>query len=325
MSKPDPQAQLAELLVRIDALGAENDSQAFILERAAILTLLSEELQSDDYQRFVPAIITYNKQLPRDVPGLLLEAEYQQRGQNWRAAISPLIDAAEFPETNEQLAAIDAWQVRLLEEIHAASAATSEWQGLIEYYEQLLLRAPQSDRLRLHLAAAYAQAQDVPAALGVLEETGTKGVALAEIDALRISLAPPIPPSPPTPPTPLADVPIDQLGAPIRFRRDGNSLFANASVATTPLQLLVDTGATTTALATDMLQRLGANRLNRTTEVMTAAGRITAELYELPELIIEQHHFRNQTVLALDNLPTRWDGLLGMDLIRSLNITPENL
>ena len=53
--------------------------------------------------------------------------------------------------------------------------------------------------------------------------------------------------------------------------------------------------------------------------MQTASGRITAQLYRVPELIVENFQFRDLTVLALDNPPARWDGLLGMDLLREMN------
>ena len=169
-----------------------------------------------------------------------------------------------------------------------------------------MLRDPNNDRIRLYLVNAQAESGNIDAALATLEITGTEsGVEQSEINELREELR-------------------NTLAEPIKFRSDGNSLIADATLNSTPISLLVDTGASKTALATSVLRQLGAVPLNESAEVMTAAGRITARLYQVPELVVEQTLFRNTTVLALDNPPANWDGLLGMDLLRDMNVDLSN-
>jgi len=271
----------------IDALGQQTDDRLISSQR--------DEL-------FLTAMVHYNTTIVRDGTALLLEADYYQRNDRHADAMQLLMRAAEFPESNEQLAAIRQQQALIAEAIFARHATTSDWLNLIGYFDDLLLQDPNNDRFRLYLATAQANAGEIARAVDTIDSTGTQaGVSQREIDDLRDSL--------------------QQANAgPVRFRAEGNALIAKATLNAQPVELLVDTGATKTALATHTLRRLGAFPLNETAQVMTAAGRITAQLYEIPELVVEQTLFRNQIVLALDNPPARWDGLLGMDLLGSMNV-----
>lgn len=305
-SAPDARERLQALGERIDYLAAQTDDRVIARERALVLGLLGQELAGSDAPVFLSAMRYYNETIVRDGTALLMESAYYQRHKRYREALEPLLTAAEFPESNEQLSEIRARQAELIEAVFAEHAALEDWQGLINYLDSMLLQDPNNDRIRLHLASAQARSGDVDSAIATLEITGTQaGVSQSQINELRDSL-------------------LRSEVAPIRFRAVGNALIANASLNASPIELLVDTGATKTALATGTLRRLGAYPLNKTAQVMTAAGRITAQLYEVPELVVEDTLFRNRTVLALDNPPARWDGLLGMDLLRDMNVDLSN-
>ncbi len=290
------------LIGRIDLLAAQTDDRIISNQRIHLLRDLQLELNSSEAARFEDTINYYNLAIPRDGTGLLIESTYYQRAGLLREAIEPLLAAAEFPESNEQLLDIQRLQADIFGKLFEEHAAIEDWLGLTDYYESLLLRAPNNDRARLFLAMAQARSGDSDRALNTLAVTGTEaGVSQQEINDLRASLL-------------LASA------EPIRFRTEGSALVANATLNSSPIELLVDTGATKTALATNVLQRLGGRPLNRTAQVLTAAGQITAQLYEVPELIVEQTLFLDSVVLGLDNPPANWDGLLGMDLLREMNV-----
>lgn len=304
--EPDVYERVALLNTKIDHLAAQNDDQVIAYERAMLLKELARALASPDNALFADSMRYYNTVIPRDGVALLLESAYYQRNNRYRDALEPLFTAAQFPESNEQLSEIHARQAELIEVVYQEHAALEDWNGLLSYFESVLLLDPNNDRIRLHMVNALARSGDVERAIATLEITGTEtGVSQAEINELRDSL-------------------LQAAAEPIRFRSEGNSLIARATLNASPIELLVDTGATKTALATSTLRRLGARPLNQTAEVMTAAGRITAQLYEVPELAVEDLLFRNHVVIALDNPPARWDGLLGMDLLRTMDVDLSN-
>jgi len=297
---PDQRADA--LIARVDLLATQTDDRTIYEQRINLLRDLQIELNSPDAASFLDTIRYYNLAIPRDASGLLLESAYYQRSGLLREAIEPLLAAAEFPESNEQLLDIQRLQEASFGALFEQHAAVEDWLGLTDYYENLLLKVPNNDRVRLFLAMAQARNGATATALETLAVTGTEaGVSQQEINELRTSL-------------------LVANAEPIRFRTEGSALVATATLNSAPIELLVDTGATKTALATSVLQRLGANPLNRSAQVLTAAGQITAQLYRVPELIVEQTVFHNSVVLALDNPPANWDGLLGMDLLRTMNV-----
>ena len=168
------------------------------------------------------------------------------------------------------------------------------------YAQKLSDRNPHSDRLRLLIARAQIELGETDAAQATLDNTGVQDVDASEIQQLSQRLAP------------------DAEPAPV-FEREGEALVASAEIGGVGLSLLVDTGASVTALPADLLRQLNAQPLNRTTNVQTAAGTIQAEFYEVPELIVQNQRFQNHRVLSLDNADLRWDGLLGMDIIPTLD------
>ena len=303
---PDPATlasnEVAALIERIQGLTELRDNVLINNEREAILSRLEAPLDDPDIgPLYARAVAYYNEVMAPDGRALLLQAEYLVRADQPREAIDTLLLAATVPESMAQLDTIHLLRDDLLQALYDSGAETGEWLTLSGYLAGLLASDTHNDRLRLLLAQAQAGAGDPEAALATLAETGTQGVTEFEIEDLRERLT-------------SADQP------PVEFRREGNSLIATASVAAEPVQLLVDTGATTTALSISTLRQLGARPLNRRTLVQTAGGRISADLYRLPEIIIGNRRFRDHTVLGLDNPPAQWDGLLGMDLLQALNV-----
>jgi len=296
----DVYQRIAGINARIEYLGAQSDDRIIERERGRLLNDLAIELSGSNGALFADSIHYYNALLPRDGTGLLLESHHHSSNKHWQAAMDSLLTAAEFPESNEQLEQIQAEQAQVVEQIYAEFADRDDWLGLSDYFSKLLLRDPNNDRIRLRLARVNAQAGNLEKALETLDGTGTQGVSRQEIDELRDEL-------------------LSTRDAPIRFRDEGGALVARAILNSSSIELLVDTGATKTALATSTLRRLGAYPLNQSAQVQTASGRITAQLYRVSELIVENTRFNDLTVLALDNPPARWDGLLGMDLLRQMN------
>ncbi|MEM7218124.1 MAG: retropepsin-like aspartic protease [Pseudomonadota bacterium] len=298
---PTPQERAAALAADVRALSELTDSVAIAERREVILRELAFAFAGEDREAFAPVIELYNALLPRDGSALLLAADLHSQRGDWLAALEPLFEAAEFPESNEQLSTIAAMQARLLASLREEHADIGAWLDLAVLAETLSLRAPHDDRLRLLQAEAQIQLGDIEAARDTLAGTGTFGVSDDQIAALYERLAP----------TP---------AEPIRFRSEGGSLVASAAANRAGLELLVDTGATRTALSTQALLNAGATALDRTVRVQTAGGPITARLYRINELVVEEQRFDNYVVLGLDSAPSRWDGLLGMDLLRQLDV-----
>lgn len=299
-TKPEPETAAARLIKRISLLIDEPDPIRFATERVDILAQLEAGLATDTAILYGPALRYFNELLPRDSAGLLLEARSLAQSEQWFAVIERLHDAAQFPESNEQLSTILALRTRALSEIQAQFESAGDWHGLEMYAQQLSDRDPHSDRLRLLIARAQIELDELEAARATLDNTGTLDVTPGELDALSEQL-------------------LARAEPPATFERSGEALAAQAAIDGVSFRLLVDTGASVTALSTQLLQRVNAQPLNRTTRVLTAAGAIQAELYRVPELVVQGQTFLNHRVLALEDAPSSWDGLLGMDIIPILD------
>ena len=174
--------------------------------------------------------------------------------------------------------------------------AAGDVQGLVALQERLLEAEPASEAQRLALAAAQIEA----GALDAAEETLTLAAgydpeALAKLkerlDAERSELV------------------ID---------RSGRELFATVSALEQRFRLLVDTGATQSALVADALLRVAAERTGERRSVLTAAGPMIAEVYRIPELQVAGRRFIDLEVLELPSAPVDADGLLGLDVLAQL-------
>ena len=290
----------ARLIERISILIDEPDPQRYAAERVDILAGLEQGLASEDAALFGPAVRYFNELISRDSVGLLLEARSLAQSEQWFAVIEQLHAAAEFPESNEQLDEIRELRATALANIEGQFETAGDWHGLEMYAQKLSDRNPHSDRLRLLIARAQIELGEKEAAQATLDNTGVQDVDATEIEQLSQRLVPDVAPAP-------------------VFEREGEALVANAEINGVGLSLLVDTGASVTALSADLLSQLNAQPLNQTTNVQTAAGTIQAEFYEVPELIVQNRSFENHRVLALDNAELQWDGLLGMDIIPILD------
>jgi len=178
-------SRVAGINARIEYLGAQSDDRVINRERIRLLNDLAVELNGANGALFADSIRYYNRLLPRDGAGLLLESHHHRRNKRWQAAMESLLTAAEFPESNEQLEQIHAEQAQVAEQIYSEFADRDDWLGLADYYLELLLRDPNNDRIRLRLASVQAQAGDLETAIETLDGTGTQGVSRQEIDELQ--------------------------------------------------------------------------------------------------------------------------------------------
>ncbi|MGI9324671.1 MAG: aspartyl protease family protein [Pseudomonadales bacterium] len=168
-------------------------------------------------------------------------------------------------------------------------------QALIALYESLVQQEPVNDQHRAALAQAYLAAGEVAAASQTIDAIAGYGVPAATIEELRSAVA------------------LARSG--IELRQEATGMFASVRVAGQGLDLLLDTGATQTALTPAALESVQAVRLERSVNVRTAGGPIVAPLYQLGEFEFAGTRFSDLEVIALGSLPPGTDGLLGMDVL----------
>jgi clan AA aspartic protease (TIGR02281 family) len=116
----------------------------------------------------------------------------------------------------------------------------------------------------------------------------------------------------------------------VALLREGDQYRVNVEALNQTADMVLDTGASTTAITTDLFNRLGG--LGRLTfignfDVNTASGTINAPLVHIPSFLFAGYRFKEVSALVLptDALPNA-DGLLGMNILGKFDfsISPQD-
>lgn len=106
----------------------------------------------------------------------------------------------------------------------------------------------------------------------------------------------------------------------IALLRHGAHFLVKSKVNNTGLKLLIDTGATTTSISEDVLDKIkrgGEYRLLGNYTINTAAGQIEAPVYRIKSLQVGDYQVTNLAIIVLPNSNLGGaNGLLGMNFLR---------
>ncbi|MEM7078103.1 MAG: aspartyl protease family protein [Pseudomonadota bacterium] len=202
----------------------------------------------------------------------------------------------------------DVWVAieRLTSALDAQFKSQQSHAARVAFWRQTTARYPPSDQFRLQLAKALIGAGDTPAAQQILRETGTADITAQARDEVEAML--------------------NARTATLDFDNRGDRILADVrSAAGLQMTLLVDSGATITALSRDALRRAGARRAGRSVRLQTAGGVVEADVYTVDELWVQGRSLREVTVVELPVELAGLDGLLGTDLLRRLNWAVDKL
>lgn len=195
--------------------------------------------------------------------------------------------------------------VRGADQRFAARRATAE---AIGFFERQTMQEPSYDLHRYFLAKWLLKSGDTEPADRLIRELGLAGITSTERQALKAEL--------------------ERRRSTLPVRREGNAIYADLEV-TTPrgqatLTLLVDTGASLTAVAHYKLREMGATRTPHRVRAQTANGTVDVPVYELLSITggpLTLNHF---LVGSLNDLPDQVDGLLGLDFLDQLPVPLVN-
>ena len=106
----------------------------------------------------------------------------------------------------------------------------------------------------------------------------------------------------------------------IPLQRAGNSFFVNTEINRRKTNLLLDTGASITALSSSLIQKLGLKPNGKEIQLSTANGIRTARLYHVDRITLGRLSIKNMVIAEIEfssNSP--FQGLLGTDLLNQLD------
>lgn len=290
------------------------------------LTLL---LNSGNYALLKQQLNSALQQFPTDESLLLLEAELIVRTQPLSDALIHFHDLAELPFSTASKAKVEKRIANLYDTAQNELSASGQWDLLANLNEPLFQRVPDNRQYILQLAEAYARQQKITLMEDVLASLSYND---SQANAIRnIAYSESNRDDPNSTDERIARNKL--LGndvTRVALVRDGDQYRVGVKALNQQADMVLDTGATTTAITTDLFSRLGG--LRRLTfignfDVNTASGTISAPLVHIPTFYFAGFRFDDVSALVLpvDALPSA-DGLLGMNILGKFDfsISPQD-
>ncbi|WP_299075166.1 TIGR02281 family clan AA aspartic protease [uncultured Paraglaciecola sp.] len=288
------------------------------------LTLLSQAelwLQHKNFIRLGAFLQEYLQQHPQDMDFLLLEAKLKVETGLLSDAIAHYYDLLRAPMTAAQQGEIQLQIQQLSQTTIEQLRRSYSWDILAQFVEPLLQLEPNNRLYILSLAQAYAELFHpglVENILGALEANDPDAQSIRKIILAQQS-SPDNNEDAPQETSELAS----NIGRPIQLKKYGDQYVIDANLSSNPVSLLIDTGASVTAISTHYFENLS-NRYKinymGSFNMNTAAGRIMARMYQFRELAIGHVTVKNLPVviLPMENMENA-DGLLGMNFLREFD------
>lgn len=289
--------------------------------RAKLLTQANLWLKEKNLLTLGVFLQRYLKQYPQDMDFLLLEAKVKVETTLLSDAIAHYYDLLRNPMTDAQQSEIELQIEQLSKNTIEQLRRNYSWDILAMFVEPLLQLAPNNRLYILSLAMAYAE----------LFQEGLMENVLASLDfedpdaqrVRKILVAQQI--------TQVVDEVDDfetddviaNQGRPIPLKQFGDQYVVEAELSNNPVALLIDTGASVTAISKQYFDTLS-NRYKinyiGSFSIGTAGGSIMARMYQFRELTINHVTVQNLPVVILPMQGIKnADGLLGMNFLREFD------
>ena len=285
------------------------------------LESLTTLLNNEQYALLATELTNLLKYDPLNEPLLLLEGELIELTKPLSTAIVHYYDLAELPLSTETLSFIDAKIATLYQQAQTQLSQDEQWELVARLNEPLYQRIPDAKHYTLNLAEAYAYQQkltlmeDVLAALPINDRDANiiRNKAYDMRDMANIDNTPSESELAPS------DVDAARYQTRVALQRIGDQYRLEAKALNQKANMILDTGASTTAISSRLFARLG--RMRNLTfignfNVRTASGTIEAPLIQIPRFYFAGYEFNDVSAIVLpeDALPDA-DGLLGMNVL----------
>lgn len=269
------------------------------------------------YDELLYEVQLFLRDYPRSLEGIMLEAEAIYYTKPLNVAIIHYYGLRERDLPRDMMN-----EVEKFIELHSTRtiqrfSGDANWPLLSAFLEPLIQVDPTNRNYIMSLAKSYGMEQQfslMEDTLAALPFDDNRAVRLREsiYDSDSPASAEQSAPEP-------ATLPFEREGSQrgVLLNREDNKLMANARVENQSLQLLVDTGASVTALRLSMQGRIAkrGEYLGRF-RLQTAGGAITSPMYRVEEFYLGANKLSNVAIMLLEdeNLGGN-DGLLGMNVL----------
>ena len=285
------------------------------------LESLTTLLNNEQYALLATELTNLLKYDPLNESLLLLEGELIELTKPLSTAIVHYYDLAELPLSTETLSFIDAKIATLYQQAQTQLIQDEQWELVARLNEPLYQRIPDARHYTLNLAEAYAYQQkltlmeDVLAALPSNDRDANiirnKAYEMRDIANADNTLSE----SKPAP----SEAEAARYQTRVALERIGDQYRLDVKALNQKATMILDTGASTTAITSRLFARLG--RMRNLTfignfNIRTASGTIEAPLVQIPRFYFAGYEFNDVSAIVLpeDALPDA-DGLLGMNVL----------
>lgn len=190
--------------------------------------------------------------------------------------------------------------------------------GILSLYQLLYDHHPNYPRFQLELAQSYLRLSEPAKAIPLLEllqydpELGSIAVEkLAKINSSSIARGDN---------NQTKDESNEDAVVAIPLKRLGNSFILTLELNSSGHEMLLDTGASITALSKELIQNLGLRATGQTVRLNTANGKRTARLYKVDKVKLGPFQINNLVIAEIEFGENRAiQGLVGTDLLNLLS------
>jgi clan AA aspartic protease (TIGR02281 family) len=288
--------------------------------RLALLQQAKNWLKQMKFAELTLFLRDYLKDHPQDAEFLILEADMLAQTTLLSDAITHYYSLLKLPMSKEQSEQVQGTIDSLTSNTITQLKKAYSWEILAEFVEPLLQIDPNKRLYILALARAYSEQQQINLMENILASLPFDDPDAQSIRDLVQNYDSELDPRESSAE---ADRTPPPQGRGIQLRQFGDHYIVSGRLSTNKVDLLIDTGASITALSRDYYRQLSA-RFKRDYmgrfKVNTANGGVMAPMYQFAELRIGNRQVENITVVVLPmGGLDKADGLLGMNFLREFD------
>lgn len=291
------------------------------INRAELLGQASALLKEERFTQLRLFLRDYLQQHPLDMDFLLLEAQLNVNTELLSDAIAHYYSLTKLPMTAAQAKMISDSISELSGHTISQLQRAYSWDTLAIFVEPLLQLEPQNRLYILALAEAYAQQSQINLMENVLASLDYNDAAANKIRQLAVAARTETEQNS-SEQTSLGQLTYNQASIAVPLQQVGDQYVVQGQLAGHNVSLLIDTGASITAISMPYFQSLkhsDKTYLGRFS-VNTAAGQVLASMYQFSELKLNHAVVNNISVVVLPmrNID-KINGLLGMNFLREFD------
>ena len=277
---------------------------------------LAQMLQTGDFQNLSSALSYQLKQDPLNEKLLLIEAELIRQTQPLSSALIHYYDLADLPLSRGALNEINRKIDNLYQQAQMQLRKDKQWELVAKLNEPLYQRLPEARAFALNLAEAYAYQEKLTLMEDTLASLPFEDSAAQALRELAYSNGNT---------QSETNVEENQSGdtnvqeTRVTLAKHGDQYRVSAQALNQKVTMILDTGASTTAISSAMYMRLKKSQRLKfigNFTVNTASGSIEAPLIQIPAFYFAGYTFTDLSAIVLPEgaLPYT-DGLLGMNVL----------